>query len=84
MGAARIVTQARSVLSAQALSAANRRFPVPPPFFSSTRWASGLVAAALQVRVGREAVGGRRRRSSGGVGLESVRAGEVPQGGPVS
>lgn len=45
---ARIVTQARSVLGAQALSAANRRFPVPPPFFSSTRRPSRSVAAVLR------------------------------------
>lgn len=46
---ARIVTQARSVLGAQALSAANRRFPVPPPSFSSTRRPSRLVVEALRV-----------------------------------
>lgn len=56
--AARIVTQARSVLGAQALSAATRRFPVPPPSFSSTRWRSGLVAAVLGIRA-RWGSGGR-------------------------
>lgn len=47
--AARIVTQARSVLGAQTLSAANRRFPVPPPSFSSPKRPSRLVVEALRV-----------------------------------
>lgn len=62
--AARIVTQARSVLGAQALSAANRRFPVPSSSFSSTRFPSGLVAAALRVRA-RPGSGGRLWEAAG-------------------
>lgn len=48
------------------------------------RFGGGGLASSLQVWIGREAVGGRRRRNSGGVGLEPVRAGKVPQGGRVS
>lgn len=67
--AARIVTQARSVRGAQALSAANRRFPVPPPSFSSTRRPSGSVSVALRVRAG-PGSGGRLWEAAGALAAE--------------
>lgn len=79
--AARIVTAARSVLVRRRFSTANRRFPVPPPSFSSPRRPSRRWWRLLRLAVGR--VGFVGVRGTVGASRERRRRPGIRVGGQV-